>query len=227
VGLHHKRLFCLGKALLLGLLLVTMACLWPVSLCKALVKMDAQSEELAILYGLQNQDLGLSTLLGPNWREGPQGTLLNIYTPFMLLASRAAKVGVVHNPPQPKELAAAKTYCQRMIRDFHDPHYPQRIKFSVSFYGTSPDDGLKTSASIEGLGRGQRMTFAPVDQVRQKAPITGTTQGPFEFINVYYFNVDDISQLDDYVFTLTPPTAKLSPATPEPISFHIRNKIIY
>jgi hypothetical protein len=216
------------KRWLVGLLVAVVAgAFQALPMAHALVKMDAQSEELAILYGLQNQDFGLSTLLGPNWREGPQGTLLNIYTPFMLLASRAAKVGVVHNPPQPKELAAAKTYCQRMIRDFHDPHYPQRIKFSVSFYGTSPDDGLKTSASIEGLGRGQRMTFAPADQVRQKAPEAKTVQSHYEFINVYYFNMDDISQLDDYVFTLTTPPAKLSATAPDPISFHIRNKVIY
>lgn len=76
------------------LVIATLLCaMMTLPSAQALIKMDAEGINLALKYGMQNSGMGLYSILGGNWIEGPGGALLNIYTPFMMLATEAARGG--------------------------------------------------------------------------------------------------------------------------------------
>lgn len=149
------------KALLLGFVLAQAI---P---AHCLVKMDSDSVNLALKYGMQNQNMGYYTLLGPNWMEGDNGTLLNIYSPFMLLAARAAKGGFPENPTDEDIQKARKKYQHEISHDL-DPNGRLKIKFAVALYGDTPNFASEYRAWIEGIGHGKTFIIKPEQTVRQK-----------------------------------------------------------
>jgi hypothetical protein len=184
----------------------------------ALVRIDDESIKMAIKYGLANQGLGHATLLGPNWKEGEQGALLNIYSPFMLLASQASKSGQPRKPTE-EEYQKAKAYCRRVLRDFRDTHRPLQIKFALSLYGTAPEFAGSTRAWIEGFRGGRDVVIKPMRDFRQ-AEAKPHDNGVFEAVNAYYFKFEDLAPMEEYRLIVQTPTG-------EPITFRIRNKDIY
>ncbi len=175
----------------------------------AMVKMDAAGINQSIRYGIRQSHLGLYNLLGPNWIESSDGTLLNIYTPFMLLASRVARGG--YEDPEPSEQALKKIRKRygKTLRLFNDPRYPAQVKFAVSMYGGSDSFTRNLNARIEGFGRGKKFLLKPVKNTRQKfaAPVEGgiTEDTTFEGINAYYFDYKKLLNLDEYKLIIGEP----------------------
>jgi hypothetical protein len=188
----------------------------------ALVVMDTESVTMALRYGMMNQHKGLATLLGSNWMEGPDGVLLNIYTPFMLLATKAARGGHSSEPTE-EDLAKARKQCNRMIHGFTDANAPQRVKFAVSFLGDSPTFAVKTTAVLRGVTHGREVLLKPTLQYRQPSSTVKPSEADpsrYEAVNSYYFTLSDVAQFDQYEFVLTLPSGQTVP-------FAINNQSIY
>ena len=159
----------------------------------------------AILHGLKNQDYGLYTLLGPNWVEGPDGALLNIYSPFMLLATQITHENMAYNTSK-EHLKTAREKLQRMTMRLNDPHQPQEVKFAVSFFGDRPEFAAQTKARIEGFGRGREVVLTPSSKILDNVadPVPGR-EGEYSAINAYYFKFEDLDSLSQYQLILTKP----------------------
>jgi hypothetical protein len=187
----------------------------------SLIRIDKESIDLALRYGMTNQGLGLRNLLGENWIEGSDGVLLNIYTPFMMLASKAYH-GNFPEEPSDADVKKARNRYARLISTLSDPHYKNQVKFSVSLYGDTPEFAGEYRARIEGFGRGRNFAIKPDRELRQKVATQDPEAKvkPYEAINAYYFDFNNIVNLEDYQFIIE------SPGNP-PITFRIRNDRIH
>lgn len=188
----------------------------------AIIKMDNQSIDAAIVYGIKNQKASLSTLLGPNWIENEDGALLNIYTPFMVLATKAARGGFPSNPTK-SDLKAARKKYGKYVAFYSDPQNRLEVKFAVSFYGNSPTFAKSYEARIEGFGRGKDYKLKPVkrylDQIADPVK-NGLTGGQYEAVNSYYFHFNDIANMEEFKLIMESPNGP-------PISFRIRTEQLY
>lgn len=188
----------------------------------ALVKMETKSINAALVYGMKNQRAGLSDLLGPNWIEGSNGALLNVYSPFMMIATKAAKAGLSRNPSK-SDLEKARKRFGREVAYYSDPKNRIQVKFSVSFYGDSPAFAKSYMAKIVGFGRGREFELKPAKQSLdiQADPVSGGQSGAsYEAINAYYFNFADLENLQEFKLVLQ------SPSGP-PVEFNMKNERLY
>jgi hypothetical protein len=203
-------------------LVIMMTAIFSSFTSSALVNMDTESIDLALRYGMIHQKQGFISLLGPNWIESGEGSLLNVYSPFMLLATRAAKGGFP-TEPGPDDIAAARKKYTRMIHEFTDPERPPKIKFAVSFLGDQPEFAVKTKAHIEGYAHGRAVLLTPDREFHQSShsvkPSAGIP-GKYEAVNSYYFAFPSVAALTKYELILETPN---QPA----VHFHINNQSIY
>jgi len=209
------QLSAIGVSLLIGLLASGNAAF-------ALMKMDSHTVDAALVYGMQNQKLGLSDLLGPNWIEGDNGSLLNVYSPFMMLATKAAKAGLAKNPSK-SDLEKARHRFGREVAFYTDTKNKVQVKFAVSFYGDTPEFAQAYKAKIVGFGRGKEFELTPAKQILdQKAdPVQGGQSGSaYEAINAYYFNMADLENLQEFKLVVQSPTG-------QPLEFRMKNDRLY
>ncbi len=210
--------------LLAALLVSTLALATPAA--NALVPVDAKGINQAVRYGMERGHYGLSELLGPNWMERADGTLLNIYTPFMMIAANVAKGGHPANPT-PKEIKKAHKMHSRVIRSMTNIRYQSEAKFVLSLYGDSNKFQRTIAAKIEGIGHGKTFTLKPSKRIigRFAQPIDGDkkTATQWEGVNAYYFPMKTLLHLDEYDITFYD---YAEDSTMEPISFHINNNRI-
>jgi hypothetical protein len=200
----------------LGLLLCMTTGIQPAS---ALIKMDSNKMiDAALIYGMQNQKMGIANLLGPNWIEGEKGSLLNVYTPFMVLATKAAHGGFPESP-QRKDVDKARTKYGKYVHFFMDPKNKQEVKFAVNFYGPNPGFAKDYKARIVGSGRGRDVELTPFKQFPDQIadPVDGKT---FEAINSYYFRFSELENLQEFKLILESPTG-------EPLTFRLNNEKLY
>jgi hypothetical protein len=204
----------LMQSVLLGLILIS--CFWPTQ-DSAMTPLSDGTINQAIKYGIENQGWGLSVFLGSNWREGADGSLLNIYTPFMTLARTVAKHHF-KDGASPESVAAARKVVRRDL-DYIWEH--PAVKFMVSLYGDNESFAKDYFAVIEGVGEGRSFTIYPSTRIPQTLATkdSDTTYKPYTAVNAYYFNVNDIAPLDEYVF-------KLYGKGLEPIVFKVYNRDI-
>lgn len=188
----------------------------------ALVKMESKTVDAALVYGMRNQKLGLSSILGPNWVEGENGALLNVYSPFMILATKASKAGFSSNPSQ-SDLNKARKRFAKEVAYYSDTKNRLQVKFAVSLYGGSPSFAKTYTAKIVGFGRGKEFEIKPakVNLANVANGITGGQAGAtYEAVNGYYFNFADLENLEEFSLILESPT---SPA----VKFRMKNAKIY
>jgi hypothetical protein len=186
----------------------------------AMIKMTTdRAIDGALIYGMQNQKMGLSNLLGPNWIEGENGALLNIYSPFMVLADKASRGGFPRSPSK-GDISKARTKYGKYVHFYKDTHNRLEVKFAVSFYGKGPDFAKGYTAKIVGFGRGKDFEIKPNKQILDQIadPIDGGKS--YEAINAYYFRFDDLENLQEFRLILESPTA-------DPLTFRINNERLY
>jgi hypothetical protein len=126
--------------------------------------MSTKAVNAALVYGMKNQKIGISNLLGANWVENADGALLNVYTPFMMIATKASRAKLSQNP-SPSDLERARKHFARDVAYYSDANNRHMVKFAVSFYGDSPTFAKYYSARIVGIGRGQNYTLKPEKQI--------------------------------------------------------------
>lgn len=171
---------------------------------QALVKVgDTESINMAIKYGIKKKDLGFSGILGPNWIEGSDGTLVNVYTPFMMLATQASKKGI--DVADTAGIKEAKKRMARIIGQIQDEHEPQEIKFSAAIYGDKANIGSTYQAIIEGEGRGRSATVKPRRVFLDKTANQNDAATVFEAVNAYYFKFSDLENFETIRFILKSP----------------------
>jgi hypothetical protein len=188
----------------------------------ALMKMDSHTVDAALVYGMQNQKMGLSDLLGPNWIEGQNGALLNIYSPFMMLATKAAKAGLSKNPSK-SDLEKARKRFGRDVAFYSDTKNRLQVKFALSFYGDSPKFAQDYHAKIVGFGRGKEFELKPAKQILDQVadPVDGGKGGAaYEAINSYYFNFSDLENLQEFKLVVESPHG-------QPLEFRLNNERLY
>lgn len=190
---------------------------------QAMVGMNHETVDKALIYGMQKRKQSLSALLGSNWVEGPDGALLNVYTPFMMLAAQASKLKLSTNPTD-EDLKKARDRLRREVSFYRDPKNKQhtRVKFSVSFLGATPLFHKTYKARIVGFGRGKEhdvKAYKTVydDESRQVAT-AGT--GAYEAINSYFFRLLDVEDLQEFQLILE------SPSGP-PVVFRLNGAHLY
>lgn len=183
-----------------------------------IVNLTDKTIDQAILYGLLNQEVGLSLFLGGNWREGSDGTLLNIYTPFMQLARSAAHQKMTVNPG-PEDVAKAR---QKIIEDIDYIWHHPTIKFNVSLYGENPSFAKNYYAVIEGVAKGRNVTLYPSKSIPQYLADKeeNVSVAPYMAVNSYHFKFEQVLPLDEFVFKLYGKNIK-------PITFKVLAKDIY
>lgn len=188
----------------------------------ALVKMDTHGINAALVYGMRNQRATLSNLLGPNWIEGENGSLLNVYSPFMMIATKAAKAGLSKNPT-PSDLSKARKRFGKEVAYYGDPKNKVQVKFSISFYGSTPTFAKDYSAKIVGFGRGREFDLKPSKQSLdiQADPVSGGQSGAaYEAINAYYFKLSELEDLQEFTLRLESPNGP-------PLEFSMKNERLY
>ena len=190
---------------------------------QAIVRMDTRAINHAIQYGIKNKNKGsYRKLLGPNWKEGTGGVLLNTYTPYMLLAAKAYSTNLSW-PLSQEDMKKAKRALRRDIRDLKDEQYAKQVKFSLSLLGTEPSFAKAWSARVEGIGGGRSYVLKPKKETRTKVADKRPYGKPsYEAVNGYYFFVRSLERLDgDYQLILTNET------TQETVSFTLNNEAFY
>ena len=70
-------------------ILSILAFLFSVNSSFALIKIDDDSVDLAIKYGIKMKNSSTSDILGANWINDGTGRILNIYTPFIQLVMKS------------------------------------------------------------------------------------------------------------------------------------------
>ncbi len=188
----------------------------------ALIRMDTKAIDSALVYGMRHGKAGLVDLLGPNWVEGENGALLNVYSPFMMLASKAAKTGY-SNDPNAADLEKARKRFAREVSFYSDTKNKFQVKFAVSLYGDSPDFAKNYHAHLVGIGRGQDFDLKPDKAIPDVIadPINGGQgAGSYEAVNSYYFKFADIENISEYQLVLE------SPQQPT-VRFSLRNETLY
>ena len=175
---------------------------------EAIVNMaQGENVDLAIRYGVKMQDSGVQALLRGQWREGPDGVLLNVYTPFMVLASKAARSNTPDNPSM-AALRKTKKKFQRTITDMRDPHYPPLVKFAVALYGNSLNFGQSVAAEVHAINQNEPRV---VKLYKKSRPREATQPEPkrnpdlFETVNAYYYKADDLAKFEAFEFIITQP----------------------
>jgi hypothetical protein len=212
-----------AAAALLSVSIAAGLCLGPVAPALAWIKPDPpNSVNAALVYGMKNQKLNLSTLLGDNWVEGENGALLNVYSPFMMLATKAAKAGLSTKPTK-SDLEAARKRFARDVKFYSDPQNRFMVKFAVAFYGDNPEFAKEYSARIVGFGRGKEFNLKPEKQTLDQLadPVSGgASGGKYEAINAYYFAFSDLLDVDEFKLQLTSPNGP-------PVVFKMRSERLY
>ncbi len=193
----------LASFMLAGILSLTAA---PAA--QAFVKVDSMHRVyLAIKYGLKHQDYGIIDLLGPNWIEGPEGTLLNVYSPFMLIAQQASQKGFPSDTSN-ENVKKVRQTMQRLTARLLDTKEIQEIKFSVSVLGSTENFASSVVARIEGFGRGREIKVDPVRKfLDKKTDLVGS--GRYEAINTYYFRFEDLEYMEELSLILDTPDGEI------------------
>jgi hypothetical protein len=206
-----------------AMLILLFCCASMVSPALAWVKVEPpQSVNAALVYGMKSSRLNLAVMLGDNWIEGENGSLLNVYSPFMMLSTKAAKAGFPVKPAK-SDLEAARKRFARDVMYYSDTKNRFLVKFAVSFYGNSPDFAKTYSARIVGFGRGKDFNLKPEKQILDQladAINGGQSGGNYEAINSYYFLFSELQELDEFKLQLESPNGP-------PLEFRMKSERLY
>jgi hypothetical protein len=172
----------------------------PLATSWALVPADPQNFTHAVKYGLSYSGGKIRKVLGTNWVEGAGGALLNVYSPYMVVAVKAFKLKGIGYPPSEKELKEAKAKCGREISYFQDPNNVLEIKMAVFLQGETATWPKGLMFRLKGDGNGRSYELKPRRTAVPKAATeSAIRKGIYEAIVSGYFRYSDVEKLEgDY-----------------------------
>jgi len=171
----------------------------------AMVPMEMQHVRQAIVYGMEHGGETRHAIMADNWIEGSEGSLLLVYSPFMMIASEVARGNTYDLPPTEKAIKETKAKHWRTIRNFVEGSQPVQVKFTLSCYGTDPAFMKTARAVLTGEGRGQSVVLKPTKTYCQpdgEKLNTGTGQVMYEAMGAFYFPLEKLLALDEMTLTV-------------------------
>ena len=168
----------------------------------ALIKIDDNSVDLAIKYGLKMKGNSPDYVLGSNWINDGTGRILNVYSPFIQLVMKSQNQGSTDDMEE--DIKNIKT---RLSRDITKIKNKNEIRFIVSIWGDKESFAQKYKAfvvSVDSYSSDPTHTIKPKKTNNQKiAERDGFNPShPYSAINCYTFKFNDIEKLKDYYFVL-------------------------
>jgi hypothetical protein len=233
------------KKLLLLLFVAITGLFMTASATRALINLDDESVRIAIKYGLDNKYSTTKTLLGPNWKEGPDGIILTIYSPFIQLATKSKSQNVPGSTDE--DIILVK---KRLGRQLNQITTRQEVRFIVQLVGDEPGFCKDYSARVEQYlepdenkeeaeetdeakkeGKGfwifkkrakKAKKLTPNKEVKQNQAEMDSYHPlhPYSCVNSYNFNFDRINDFDKFYFILIGPKE-------EEIKFLVDKNVIF
>ena len=170
----------------------------------AIIKIDDDSVDLAIKYGLKMKGNSVDYIMGPNWINDGKGRILNVYSPFIQLVMKSQTQGSTLDINED-----VKNIKLRLQRDITKIKEKDEIRFIVSIYGDKDDFAQKYKAYIIDAN----MISSPSNPNNNIKPKKTSNQKiaehdgydpkhPYSAINCYIFKFDDLANLKEYYFVL-------------------------
>jgi len=169
----------------------------------ALVKIDDNSVDLAIKYGVKMKGYSIENILNTNWVNDGNGRILNIYSPFIQIAIKSTNKPTSGDTEE--DLKTVKNLLQYDITKIKNKN---EIRFLVALYGDSIDFAKKYKAYIVEADKisyiKERDKITPKKSSIQKfADKDGFyPKHPFSAVNCYIFKFDNLFKLKEYYFIL-------------------------
>jgi hypothetical protein len=183
------------------LILIIITFIFKPNTSLALVKIDDETIDLAIKYGLQAKDTSTRNLLDSNWINDGTGKILNIYSPFIQIASKISDQNSTGNTEEDLKTIKKRLYTKiNAIKDKNE------IRFIVALYGDTEDfaQGYKAYIfDVNQLNKAQK-PIKPRKTCVQKIADKDVfvPAHPFSAVNCYTFKFDTLSKLEHYFFIL-------------------------
>lgn len=171
----------------------------------ALIKIDNDSIDLAIKYGIKSKDLIKRDLLGSNWINDQSGRILNIYSPFIQIAVKTSNQNTTGNLEN--DLKTIKQQLSTSISKIEDRN---EVRFILDFYGDTENFAQNYKAYIIDVDKyndtgNDRYIIKPKKASLQKIAAKDGFDPlhPYSAFNCYIFKFDDLTNLKEYFFVLT------------------------
>jgi len=169
----------------------------------ALVKIDDNSVDLAINYGVKMKGSSIESTLGTNWVNDGNGRILNIYSPFIQVAMKTTSKPTTGDAQE--DLKMIRNLLKYDITKIKNKN---EIRFLVAIYGDSIDFAKNYKAYI--IETDKILNIKEQDKILPKkisvqklADKDGFhPRHPFSAINCYTFKFDNLFKLKDYYFIL-------------------------
>ena len=188
---------------------------------QALIKIDDESVDLAIKYGIKSKDNPKNEILGSNWMNDYTGRTLNIYSPFVQIAIKAADQNTSGSPEED-----LKIIKKRLAANITKVKNQNEIRFIIDIYGDSEDFAQKYKASIVDAesyyNSKNKVTIKPKKSSLQKVADKDNyvPSHPYSAVNCYTFKFEDLFKLKEYFFILNSESG-------EKIEYKINNQEIF
>ncbi|MDD3013386.1 MAG: hypothetical protein PHC34_06745 [Candidatus Gastranaerophilales bacterium] len=170
----------------------------------ALVKIDDNSIDLAIKYGIKMKGSSTENILSTNWVNDGNGRILNIYSPFIQIAMKSANKPSTGDAEE--DLKMVKNLLQYDITKVKNKN---EIRFIVAIYGDNINFAKNYKAYIIEANKFSN-TLKEKDKINpNKSSIQKIAdkdnfhpKHPFSGINCYSFKFDNLFKLKEYYFIL-------------------------
>lgn len=170
----------------------------------AIIKLDDNSVDLAVKYGIKMQGSSRDVILGENWINDGTGMFLNIYSPFIQVVMRVKDENTTDNPVQD-----LKNIRQKLKPQIDKIKELNEVRFISSLCGDNEEFAKDYKAyiiSAEELynKNPNKKLIKPKKSKLQKVAEKDNyvPKHPYSAVNSYIFNFSDISGLKNYVFVL-------------------------
>lgn len=186
-------------------LFITALCMTALPVYKAFALEDVLAvgvSDQAVAYGKSQVGFGYSALFGKNWQEGPMGILVTLYTPYMMLASRAAKI---ERTEDDAKKAALRKSLKKEISFYRYNPQDITVKILVSLYGDSETFLNTVKVTMKGFGQGRYTELKPTRRVVDpKARYLETRHGAKIYTGdiALYIPWADFKKLETFAVTL-------------------------
>jgi len=170
----------------------------------ALIKIDDDSIDLAIKYGLKMKGQETRDILGNNWISDSEGRVLTVYSPFIQLVTKSNAQASTGNPDE--DIKNVKNNLSNEIKKISNKN---EVRFIVDLYGDTPDFAKNCTSFIidenEYNSNSKEKNFIkPKKQTAQKIADKDNydPKHPFSAINLYTYKFDTVSKLKEYYLVI-------------------------
>lgn len=210
IYLNPARFFCVS--LLTSLLSLSLSLMLKSADAIENILQPGKIDE-AIQWGQTQIDFGYSSVFDKNQYEGPMGSMVLVYTPYMTVAHLAAKA---HSAKQTSVKNELNKRLKREIRYLkYTPAESFQVKLVVLLYGDTDTFLTYIQPRIEGFGQGRYQGLKPTKIIADpKATLLETRHGKGVYTGsiAIYLPYQHVTRLETLKLVLSPKVTATSPA---------------